>query len=148
MTNEELDHLERVTRSRPLDYETTLALITAARRPTDHIVGVNDMVGRPDGWQPIGPEQRDGKPILAGSVNHECREVVEWQDYGEDGNEGWVNVGLNKDRFYANPRWFTHWMPLPAAPGRPSDSNLQILQIAPDQPTEPSQIASRAGGGE
>ena len=70
---------------------------------------------RPAEWQPIGPEQRDGKPILAGSVNHECREIVDWQDYGEDG-EGWVNTGAVKDRFYANPRWFTHYQPLPAAP--------------------------------
>ena len=90
------------------------ALITGFRRP-DHFVGVNDMVGRPAEWQPIGPEQRDGKPILAGSVNHECREIVDWQDYGEDG-EGWVNTGAVKDRFYANPRWFTHYQPLPAAP--------------------------------
>ena len=113
------------------------ALITAARRP-DHFVDADDMVGRPadmSEWLPIGPEQRDGTPILAGSVNHECREIVEWQDDGEDGNEGWVNTGRIKDRFYANPRWFTHYVPLPAAPGRPSDSNLQNLQSAPDQPT-------------
>ena len=115
MDKDKLDHLERVARSRPLDYETTLALITAARRP-DHIVDADDMVGRPAEWQPIGPEQRDGKPILAGSTNHECREVVCWQDDGEDGNEGWVNTGLVKNRFYANPRWFTHYMHLPAAP--------------------------------
>lgn len=68
------------------------------------------------GWQDIGPEQRDGKPILAGSVNHTCREVVCWQDDGEDGNEGWVNTGPVKDRFYPNPRWFTHWQPLPSPP--------------------------------
>ena len=95
--------------------ERLRALITAARRP-DHIVDADDMVGRPAEWQPIGPEQRDGKPILAGSTNHECREVVCWQDDGEDGNEGWVNTGLVKNRFYANPRWFTHYMHLPAAP--------------------------------
>ena len=98
--------------------KAALALITAARRP-NHIVGVNDMVGRPAEWQPIGPEQREGTPILAGSINHECREVVEWQDDGEDGNEGWVNTGAVKNRFYANPRWFTHYMHLPAAPKEP-----------------------------
>ena len=69
-------------------------------------------------WQPIGPEQRDGKPILAGSTNHECREVVCWQD-GEPDVEGWVNTGAVKDRFYANFRWFTHYQPLPAAPKEP-----------------------------
>ena len=66
-------------------------------------------------WLPIGPEQRDGKPILAGSTNHGCREVVCWQD-GKPDVEGWVNTGAVKDRFYANPRWFTHYQPLPAAP--------------------------------
>ena len=46
MDNAALDELERVARSRPLDYEIIFALITAARRP-DHFVDADDMVGRP-----------------------------------------------------------------------------------------------------
>lgn len=74
-------------------------------------------------WQPIETAPKDGRPILAASTNHDACEVVCWQD-GEDSGatdpdavcEGWVNSGTNKDRFYANPRWFTHWMPLPPPP--------------------------------
>ena len=94
-----------------------LAAIASLKRPQG-----DDM----SEWQPIGPEQRDGTPILAGSTNHECREVVVWQDGLDSGAledrdlcEGWVNVGPFKDRFYANPLFFTHFMPLPAAPKEP-----------------------------
>jgi hypothetical protein len=76
------------------------------------------------GWRPIETAPRDGTAILAASVNHDAREVVCWQDGGDSGScdrdvsecAGWVNDGPLKDRFYANPRWFTHWMPLPAPP--------------------------------
>lgn len=73
-------------------------------------------------WQPIETAPKDGTAILAGSVNHDAREVVCWQDGVPSGssmyepNEGWVNAGAIKDRFYANPRWFTHWQPLPDPP--------------------------------
>lgn len=76
-----------------------------------------------EGWRPIETAPKDGAPILAASTNHDAREVVCWQDGEDSGSldpdavcEGWVNAGVNKDRFYANPRWFTHWMPLPPAP--------------------------------
>lgn len=79
------------------------------------------------GWQDISTAPRDGTPLLAGSIHHSDREVVCWQDGLPSGSvagamnpdepeEGWVNEGPRKDRFYANPRYFTHWMPLPAAP--------------------------------
>jgi len=75
------------------------------------------------GWQDISTAPKDGTPLLAGSIHHSDREVVCWQDGLPSGSmdtdaewEGWVNDGPHKDRFYANPRYFTHWMPLPAAP--------------------------------
>ena len=79
-------------------------------------------------WRPIAEAPRDGTPILACSVNHGAREVVCWQDGLPSGSiealyrpdepeEGWVNDGPIKDRFYANPRWFTHYQPLPSPPG-------------------------------
>ena len=79
------------------------------------------------GWQDISTAPRDGTPLLAGSIHHSDREVVCWQDGLPSGSiagamnpdapeEGWVNEGPHKDRFYANPRYFTHWQPLPAAP--------------------------------
>ncbi len=72
-------------------------------------------------WRPIESAPRDGTAILAASINNPTREVVCWQD-GLDSSspvdpsecEGWVNDGMQKDRFYANPRYFTHWMELPA----------------------------------
>lgn len=78
-------------------------------------------------WQPIDTAPRDGSAILAGSINHKSREVVCWQDGLPSGSmagienpdvpeEGWVNEGPHKDRFYANPRYFTHWKPLPEPP--------------------------------
>lgn len=81
-----------------------------------------------EGWRPIESAPRDGTPILACSVNHDAREVVCWQDGLDSGSfenliadepepeKGWVNNGPIKDRFYANPRWFTHWQSLPAPP--------------------------------
>ena len=75
------------------------------------------------GWQDISTAPKDGTPLLAGSIHHSDREVVCWQDGLPSGSmdtdaewEGWVNDGPQKDRFYANPRYFTHWQPLPAAP--------------------------------
>ena len=75
------------------------------------------------GWRPISEAPRDGTAILAGSTNHDAREVVCWQDGEPNGStfdgepeEGWVNDGRLKTRFYANPGWFTHFMPLPAPP--------------------------------
>lgn len=75
------------------------------------------------GWQDISTAPKDGTPMLAGSIHHSDREVVCWQDGLPSGSmdtdaewEGWVNDGPQKDRFYANPRYFTHWQPLPAAP--------------------------------
>jgi hypothetical protein len=64
---------------------------------------------------------------LAGSINHKCREVVCWQDGLPRGQievegaveEGWVNDGQLKDRFHANPNYFTHWQPLPSPPSEP-----------------------------
>lgn len=50
MDNAKLDELERVARSRPLDYETTLALITAARRP--------------DGWVMVPREPTHGMVVI------------------------------------------------------------------------------------
>lgn len=72
-------------------------------------------------WQPMSEAPKDGSPVLASSVNHSHVEVVCWQDGEPSGSlseveEGWVNNGAMKDRFYANPRWFTHWMPLPPPP--------------------------------
>lgn len=75
------------------------------------------------GWQDISTAPKDGTPLLAGSIHHSEREVVCWQDGLPSGSmdtdaewEGWVNDGPQKDRFYANPRYFTHWQPLSAAP--------------------------------
>ncbi|ASE40948.1 DUF551 domain-containing protein [Brevundimonas vesicularis] len=75
------------------------------------------------GWQDISTAPKDGTPLLAGSIHHSTREVVCWQDGLPSGSmdtdaewEGWVNDGPHKDRFYANPRYFTHWQPLPTAP--------------------------------
>ena len=84
-------------------------------------------VSHDGGWLPIESAPKDGTAILGGSINHECREVVCWQDGVPSGSqwreggpnepeEGWVNDGMVKDRFYANPHWFTHWMPLPPPP--------------------------------
>lgn len=84
------------------------------------------------GWQDIATAPRDGTAIFAGSVNHTSREVVCWQDGVPSGSldsdkpqEGWVNEGPYKDRFHANPRYFTHWKPLPEPPsvGTPSGVN-------------------------
>ena len=76
-----------------------------------------------EGWRPIESAPRDGTCVLAGSTNHDAVEAVCWQDGLPSGStfdgeveEGWVNDGPIKDRFYANPRWFTHWQPLPAPP--------------------------------
>ncbi len=79
------------------------------------------------GWRDIATSPRDGTPILAGSINHKCREVVCWQDGLPRGQievegaveEGWVNDGQLKDRFHANPNYFTHWQPLPSPPSEP-----------------------------
>ena len=75
----------------------------------------------PEGWEPIETAPRDGTAILAASVNHDAQEVVCWQDGAPTGSfaeveEGWVNSGPTKDRFYANPLWFTHWRPISARP--------------------------------
>jgi hypothetical protein len=76
----------------------------------------------PVAWRSIDSAPRDGSPLLAASINHDACEVVCWQDGVESGSmsgepeEGWVNAGPIKDRFYANPRWFTHWVPLPPLP--------------------------------
>lgn len=74
-------------------------------------------------WKPIESAPRDGTPVLACSIHHGAREVVCWQGgkpsgstFGAEQEEGWVNDGQIKDRFYANPRWFTHWTPLPEPP--------------------------------
>ena len=77
-------------------------------------------------WRPIETAPKDGTPLLAASENHDSREVVCWQDGPQSGSwdslaelqEGWVNDGPIKDRFYANPRYFTHWLPLPSPPAR------------------------------
>jgi hypothetical protein len=79
------------------------------------------------GWRDIATAPRDGTPILAGSINHKCREVVCWQDGLPRGQievegaveEGWVNDGQLKDRFHANPNYFTHWVPLLSPPSEP-----------------------------
>lgn len=79
-------------------------------------------------WRPIESAPRDGTPILACSVNHDAREVICWQDglpsetVTEEPCEGWVNDGSLKDRFWANPRWFTHWQPLPLPPAPVEES--------------------------
>lgn len=124
MTDEslDLDALEEHVRELPpyedasLDPSIVLRLIALARTSV------------PEGWKPIERAPRDGTPILACSVNHDAREVVCWQDGLDSGSfenliadepepeKGWVNNGPIKDRFYANPRWFTHWQPLPAPP--------------------------------
>ena len=80
----------------------------------------------PDSWRPIDDDAKDGRPILAGSVHHDSREVVCWQDGLESGSleaiesgqpeQGWVNDGPIKDRFYANPNYFTHWQPIALRP--------------------------------
>jgi hypothetical protein len=80
----------------------------------------------PGAWRDISTAPKDGTAILASSVNHHAVEVVCWQDGEPSGDiealladepwEGWVNNGSVKDRFYANPLWFTHWMPLPEPP--------------------------------
>lgn len=81
------------------------------------------ITGELSGWQDISTAPKDGTPLLAGSIHHSDREVVCWQDGLPSGSmdtdaawEGWVNDGPQKDRFYVNPRYFTHFMPLPAAP--------------------------------
>ena len=73
-------------------------------------------------WRTIETAPRDGTWFLASSINHGSMEVVCWQDGAPSGStfdgtteEGWVSDG-GLDRFYANPRWFTHWMPLPEPP--------------------------------
>jgi hypothetical protein len=79
------------------------------------------------GWRPISEAPRDGSRVLAGSVHHGSVEVVCWQDGLPSGSleamanpdepeEGWVNAGPIKDRFYANPNYFTHFRPLPHPP--------------------------------
>ncbi|HVK42695.1 MAG TPA: hypothetical protein VM471_09480 [Phenylobacterium sp.] len=89
----------------------------------DAILNLAPVGGRGEGWRPISEAPRDGSPILAASTNHEASEVVCWQDGEDSGSldadavcEGLVNAGEQKDRFYANPRWFTHWQPLPPPP--------------------------------
>jgi hypothetical protein len=73
-------------------------------------------------WRPIETEQKDGIAILAASIHHDTIEVVCWQDGVASGSitdepeEGWVNDGPIKDRFYANPSYFTHWQPIPLLP--------------------------------
>lgn len=114
-------------------------------------------------WQPIDTAPRDGTAILAGSVNHDAREVVCWQDGQPSGSmiddqpeEGWVNAGAVKDRFYANPRWFTHWMPLPPAPcaltadftqvlpgGKLDDATYEKIEDALDRADAPCRLAGR-----
>lgn len=93
---------------------TTAYRAMVAARPPAPVFG---------GWQPISTAYRDGRPILASSVNHDACGVVCWQDGAPSGSqilggdlaeEGWVNNGRIKDRFYANPHWFTHWKPLDA----------------------------------
>jgi len=81
------------------------------------------ITGELSGWQDISTAPKDGTPLLAGSIHHSDREVVCWQDGLPSGSmdtdaawEGWVNDGPQKDRLYVNPRYFTHFMPLPAAP--------------------------------
>ena len=86
------------------------------KRATDAILSALHPVEAAEGWRPITDEQKNGQPILAGSINHDVREVVEWGVCPEQDEPGWVNTGTQKDRFYANPLWFTHWRPLPSPP--------------------------------
>ncbi len=101
------------------------------------------------GWKTIESAPRDGTRILACSIHHDGCEVVCWQDGEGSGNiythdacqmEGWVNDGTIKDRFHANPRWFTHWQPVPAAPSPPVGEGLGRLQPTASAPgIEPEQ---------
>ena len=108
-------------------YETADAILAAFPALAGEATG---------GWRAIETAPRDGTPMLAASINHEVVEVVCWQDGLPSGcleaildpdatEEGWVNVGAMKDRFYANPLWFTHWMPLPNPPEAGAGKGVQ-----------------------
>lgn len=107
-----------------------------AAKVRELVVNLAPVGGRGEGWRPISEAPRDGSPILAASTNHEAREVVCWQDGEDSGSidadavcEGWVNAGEQKDRFYANPRWFTHWQPLPPPPQEQEDGSSQSQPV-------------------
>lgn len=95
------------------NYTPTIAARVAESLLSAGIVG--------SGWRPIESAPKDGTPILAVSTNHAGTEVVCWfageadAEYPAD-QEGWVDTGPQRERFYANPLWFTHWQPLPAPP--------------------------------
>lgn len=110
-------------------------------------------------WRGIETAPRDGTPILAGSQHHSSREVVCWQDGLPSGSwesiddpeaaeEGWVNDGPHKDRFYANPRYFTHWMPLAAAPDATSTAEQVGMSgnAANEQTPPPEEVSATEGG--
>ena len=69
MDNDKLDELERVARSRPLDYETTLALITAARRPEGDLqkMQTSPLPDR-DGWVLVPREPTEAMVEAAGAL--------------------------------------------------------------------------------
>lgn len=77
----------------------------------------------PGEWKLIDDEARSAIRILACSIHHDSIEVVRWRDgVADDGDlglvAGWVDTGPHADRFYANPRFFTHYRPLnPLVPG-------------------------------
>ena len=109
----------RAARPRPLDYETTLALITAARRP-DEWQPIETAPKAPlDGWNVLGP------PIILGfAPDEEGHTKASREGYwrpafpaGENGktySAGWVStLDPHVEPPYETP---THWMPLPAAP--------------------------------
>lgn len=68
------------------------------------------------GWRPIETAPKDGTHVLAWFPEPEEYEVMIVR-YWADG-ELWMTVGPVEDDVYP-----THWMPLPAAPGRTGDDN-------------------------
>lgn len=71
-------------------------------------------------WQPIETAPKDGTEILA---FFDCREVqdgglvdiIYWDEVGGPREQGCWHLGCESDCSRA-PGYYTHWMPLPAAP--------------------------------
>ena len=92
------------------------ALIIAARRP-DHFVDADDMVGRPDEWQPIETASKCDTLLLFGTMlpHHELSiaGAFIFTGYWDEIDSSWCSTGST----WTGPFFkATHWMPLPAAP--------------------------------